>query len=95
MLSLLLLRWLPMASREKKTAESAVRLTSKALAQEMEEHRRLFETSVDIIIVTDGDRLITRISSSCASLLGYEPCEMTGRYGGEFIAQANVETLRK
>lgn len=93
-LSLLLLRWLPMASQERKTADSAVRLTSKALAQEMEEHRRLFETSVDIILVTDSERLITRISRSCATLLGYEPSEMTGRYGGEFVADAYLETLR-
>jgi diguanylate cyclase (GGDEF)-like protein/PAS domain S-box-containing protein len=93
-IGLLLLRWLPMALRERKIAESEIRQTSEALAQEMEEHRRLFETSVDIIIVTDSDRVITRISRSCAALLGYEPAEMTGRYGGEFVAAANTETLR-
>lgn len=93
-LGLLLLRWLPMALRERKIAESEIRQTSEALAQEMEEHRRLFETSVDIIIVTDSDRVITRISRSCETLLGYEPAEMTGRYGGEFVAATHTETLR-
>lgn len=93
-LSLLLLRWLPMASREKNAAESTVRSTSAALLQEMEEHRRLFDTSIDIIIVTNSERMITRISRSCAALLGHEPAEMIGRYGGEFIAPDYVDALR-
>ncbi|CAN5265531.1 hypothetical protein BH10PSE10_BH10PSE10_24460 [soil metagenome] len=93
-LSLLLLRWLPMALREKKTAEIAVRSTSQALAQEMEENRRLFDTSVDIILVTDSEHRITRISRSCASLLGYQPAELTGRHSSEFIAAADLNMLR-
>lgn len=93
-LGLLLLRWLPMALRERMKADSDVREKSEALAQEMEEHRRLFDTSVDLIIVTNSDRIITRISHSCASILGYQPEEMLGRYGGEFISPANIPILK-
>jgi diguanylate cyclase (GGDEF)-like protein/PAS domain S-box-containing protein len=93
-LGLLLLRWLPMALRERMKADSEVREKSEALAQEMEEHRRLFDTSVDLIVVTNSDRVITRISHSCASILGYQPEEMLGRYGGEFISPANIPILR-
>lgn len=93
-LGLLLLRWLPLAMRERLKAESDVRETSEALAQETEEHRRLFDTSVDLIIVTDRDRIITRISPSCASILGYRPDEMLGRYGGDFISPANIPSLK-
>jgi diguanylate cyclase (GGDEF)-like protein/PAS domain S-box-containing protein len=93
-LGLLLFRWLPMAMRERFKAESAVREKSEALEQETEEHRRLFDTSVDLIVVTDRNRIITRISPSCVSMLGYQPDEMLGRYGGDFIWQANIPSLK-
>lgn len=93
-LGLLLLRWLPLAMRERLKAESDVRETSEALARETEEHRRLFDTSVDLIVVTDRDRIITRISPSCAAILGYQPDEMLGRYGGDFISPASIPSLK-
>lgn len=93
-LGLLLFRWLPMAMRERFKAESDVREKSEALEQETEEHRRLFDTSVDLIVVTDRNRTITRISPSCASIVGYQPNEMLGRYGGEFISPANILSLK-
>lgn len=93
-LSLLLLRWLPLAQREKAQADTEVREKSDALTQEIEEQRRLFETSVDMIVVTDPARVIKRISPSCAAILGYHPEQMTGRYGGEFVSPSDIEVLR-
>lgn len=93
-LGLLLLRWLPMAMRERAKADSEVREKSNALNQEMEEHRRLFETSADMIVVTDRDRVVTRISHSCQVILGYYPDEVVGLSGGNFICPADLETLR-
>jgi diguanylate cyclase (GGDEF)-like protein/PAS domain S-box-containing protein len=93
-LGLLVLRWLPLAQREKAHAEEEVLEKSNALSQEIEEHRRLFDTSVDIIVVTDRDRLITRISASCASILGYLPEEMIGHYGGDFISPECLDIMR-
>ncbi|MEH2510471.1 diguanylate cyclase (GGDEF)-like protein/PAS domain S-box-containing protein [Nitrobacteraceae bacterium AZCC 1564] len=92
-LGLLLFRWLPLAMRERLKAESDVQEKSEALARETEEHRRLFDTSVDLIIVTDRDRVITRISPSCASMLGYQQDEMLGRHSGDFISLANIPPL--
>lgn len=93
-LGLLLLRWLPLALRERLKAEGDVREKSEALAQETEEHRRLFDTSVDLIVVTDRNRIITRISPSCSAMLGYQPDEMLGHYGGDFISPANIPSLK-
>jgi diguanylate cyclase (GGDEF)-like protein/PAS domain S-box-containing protein len=94
-LSLLLLRWLPMAMRERAKADNDVREKSTALTQEIEEHRRLFETSADLIVVTDRDRIVTRISHSCLVILGYRPDEVIGAYGGNFIRAPDLETLRQ
>jgi diguanylate cyclase (GGDEF)-like protein/PAS domain S-box-containing protein len=93
-LCLLVLRWLPMATREREASVEDVRRTSAALSQEAEEHRRLFEASGDLIVVTDADRVITRISNSCDAILGYQPEEMIGRYDGEYIRSADIENLR-
>ncbi len=93
-LGLLLLRWLPMAMRERAKAISDVREKSNALNQEIEEHRRLFETSADMIVVTDRERVVRRISHSCETILGYRPDEVVGSYSGAFICAADLETLR-
>jgi PAS domain-containing protein len=93
-LGLLVLRWLPLAQREKARAEEEVIEKSNALSQEIEEHRCLFDTSVDLIVVTDKNRIITRISASCAAVLGFLPEEMIGHYGGEFISPECFDIMR-
>lgn len=92
-LGLLLLRWLPLAQREKAQAESSIRETSLALVNEVEENQRLFDTSIDLIVVTDRDRIITRISASSAAIVGYEAAELVGRYGGDFVSPRDLEVL--
>jgi diguanylate cyclase (GGDEF)-like protein/PAS domain S-box-containing protein len=93
-LGVLILRWLPMAQREKTQAEADVLEKSNALTREIEEHRRLFETSVDMIVVTDAARVIQRISHSCAAILGYRPEEIVGQHGGKFVCHAHLRTLK-
>lgn len=93
-ISLLFRRWLPIALKERSNAEDEVRQKTESLIQETEENQRLFETSVDLIVVTDRERVVTRISHSCISILGYEPGEIIGRYGGEFVCPSDLETLR-
>ena len=83
-----------MALRERTKAENDVREKSDALTQEIEEHRRLFETSADMIVVTDRDGSSAEISQSCLTILGYSPDEVVGQSGGKFICPADVETLR-
>jgi PAS domain S-box-containing protein len=57
-------------------------------------HRRLFETSLELILVTDRRGRFIEVSPSSASILGYRPEEMTGRTGIEFLHPDDVETTR-
>jgi PAS domain S-box-containing protein len=94
-LGLLLLRWLPRVLRERADADDDVRRTLHALAQETEERRRLFETSLDLIVVTDRRGNLIRVSPSSAATLGYSPEEMIGRSAVEFVCPDDLEATRK
>ncbi|MGH6714001.1 MAG: sensor domain-containing diguanylate cyclase, partial [Bradyrhizobium sp.] len=94
-LGLLALRWLPLASKERAEAETEIRLKGAALSQEAEESRRLFETSLDLILVTDPKGNFIRVSPSSLSILGYKPEEMIGRSGAEFILPADLNGTRR
>lgn len=93
-LTILLLRWIPMALHERQLTERLVKEKSDELAKEIEEHRKLFEASADLIIVTDRDRTIKRISNSCERILGYKPSELVGRYGGSLVAPGELDRAK-
>lgn len=65
------------------------------LAKEANENRRLFETSLDLILVTDRYGNIERVSPISAAILGYAPEEMTGRNAIEFIYPGDLESTRE
>lgn len=94
-LGVLLLKWLPAMMRDRKSSEESSKLTSDALARETEENRRLFETSADLILVADRDRVIRRASQSSSNILGYDPAELEGCYAGKFVAESDFESLRQ
>jgi len=62
--------------------------------REMEERRLIFETSVDLILVTDRKGNFVRVSPSSLGVLGYDPEEMTGRSAVDFILKADLEPTR-
>jgi diguanylate cyclase (GGDEF)-like protein/PAS domain S-box-containing protein len=64
------------------------------LAQEINENRRLFETSLDLILVTNRFGLIERVSPSVFSILGYAPDEMVGSYGSDFVYPDDLDDTR-
>ncbi len=64
---------------------SESRKTQLALRQETEERHRIFETSQDLILVTDPKGDFVQVSPSSAPILGYRPEEMIGRSAVEFI----------
>jgi diguanylate cyclase (GGDEF)-like protein/PAS domain S-box-containing protein len=94
-LGLLALRWLPLASQERAEADTDIRLKGAALNQEAEESRRLFETSLDLILVTDPKGNFVRVSPSSLAILGYKPDEMIGRSGAEFILPDDLDATRR
>lgn len=62
--------------------------------REAEERRRLFETSLDLIFVTDSRGNLLRVSPSSRATLGYAPDEMVGRSAVEFIYAGDLEQTR-
>jgi PAS domain S-box-containing protein len=70
------------------------KLTQKALHQEIEERQRIFETSQDLILVTDTAGNFVQVSPSSRTILGYEPSEMVGRNALEFVHPDDLENTR-
>jgi diguanylate cyclase (GGDEF)-like protein/PAS domain S-box-containing protein len=65
------------------------------IAQETRQHRRLFETSLDLILVTDKQGKLIRVSPISASILGYAPEEMIGRSAVEFVYPDDLKATRR
>ncbi len=70
------------------------RRTQHALRQQIEERRRIFETSQDLIMVTDPQGIVIQVSPSCETILGYAPAEMIGRNALEFLYPDDLEISR-
>ena len=68
--------------------------TQKALTQEMEERRRIFDTSKDLILVTDTSGNFIQVSPSVTAILGYQPSDMIGHSAVEFIHPDDLENTR-
>jgi PAS domain S-box-containing protein len=68
--------------------------TQKALNREIEERQRIFETSQDLILVTDTKGTFVQVSPSSKTILGYEPSEMIGHSAVEFIHPDDLENTR-
>jgi diguanylate cyclase (GGDEF)-like protein/PAS domain S-box-containing protein len=94
-LGLLVLRWLPRASKERAEADADLQVKTEALNQETEERRRLFETSLDLILITDRKGIFRRVSPSSLAIIGYQPDEMIGHSGAEFICAEDLEGTRR
>jgi PAS domain S-box-containing protein len=69
--------------------------TRQALSQEIEERRRIFETSRDLILVTDPKGILVQVSPSSETILGYLPEQMIGRSAIEFIHGDDLDNTRE
>ncbi|MBP0116334.1 MULTISPECIES: PAS domain S-box protein [Bradyrhizobium] len=70
------------------------RRAERALQQQLEERRQIFETSQDLIMIMDARGHIAQISPSSETILGYRPDEMIGRSGADFIHPDHLEQCR-
>ncbi len=61
---------------------------------EIEERRLIFETSLDLILVTDRHGNFVRVSPSSLAILGYRPEQMVGRSAIEFIYGDDLDPTR-
>lgn len=57
-------------------------------------NERIFETSIDLILVVDREGNLIRVSPSSASILGYPPEEMAGRNATTFICPDDLQNTR-
>jgi PAS domain S-box-containing protein len=69
--------------------------TQRALNREVEERRRIFETSQDLILITDTAGNLIQVSPSSMTILGYLPEEMIGRSAAEFIHPDDLDSTRQ
>ena len=69
--------------------------TQAALTQEIEERQRIFETSQDLILVTDTKGTFVQVSPSSTAILGIRPEEMIGHSATEFIHPDDLESTRQ
>ena len=68
--------------------------TQQALNQEIEERRRIFESSNDLILVTDTRGNFIQVSPSVTAILGYQPADLLGHSAQEFIHPDDLEHTR-
>jgi PAS domain S-box-containing protein len=68
--------------------------TKTALDQEIEERQRIFETSQDLILVTDTAGNFIQVSPSAMTILGRRPEDMIGHSAIEFIHPDDLENTR-
>jgi PAS domain S-box-containing protein len=57
-------------------------------------NQRIFETSLDLILVVERRGTIIRVSPSALAILGYRPAEMVGRSAAEFLYHADLDSTR-
>src|SRR6185312_13600792 len=69
--------------------------TQHALSQEIEERRRIFDTSNDLILVTDTAGNFIQVSPRVTAILGYQPSDMIGHSAVEFIHPDDLEHTRR
>ena len=58
-------------------------------------NQRIFETSLDLILVVDRRGTLIRVSPSCQAILGYRPDEMVGHSAKEFLYSEDLESTRE
>ncbi|MGH6975686.1 MAG: PAS domain S-box protein, partial [Stellaceae bacterium] len=74
---------------------SEVQQKTTALEHEIEERQRIFETSLDLILVSDRKGNFIRVSPSVQAILGYRPEEMIGHSGKEFLYPEDIDSTRQ
>ncbi len=71
------------------------RRTERALQQQLEERRQLFDTSQDLIVIMDSRGSIVQISPSSVAILGYRPEELIGRSVADLVHPADLDQSRE
>jgi PAS domain S-box-containing protein len=76
------------------TLEHKIKARTQALIQSSEKYRFLTENVKDVISLHDRGGFYTYVSESLKQMAGYEPHEMTGRTGYDFVHPDDVAYLQ-
>ncbi|MGH6738802.1 MAG: PAS domain S-box protein, partial [Bradyrhizobium sp.] len=66
-----------------------------AIEKEVIERRRLFDTSLDLILITDRKGRFVQVSPSAEQILGFRPEEMVGRSAVDFLYVDDLSHTRQ
>jgi PAS domain S-box-containing protein len=69
--------------------------TQRSLSQQIEERRRIFETSQDLVLVIDSSGILVQVSPSSETILGFTPEEMVGHNASEFLHADDLDISRE
>jgi PAS domain S-box-containing protein len=58
-------------------------------------NQRIFETSLDLILVVTKRGLIIRVSPSSLAILGYHPSDLVGHFASNFLYPKDLESTRQ
>lgn len=58
-------------------------------------NQKIFEKSIDLILVTDRNGKFIRVSPCSKAILGYVPEEMVGHNGMEFVYPDDLESVKQ
>jgi PAS domain S-box-containing protein len=72
-----------------------VREKTVSLETEIVERRRLFASSLDLILIVDREGIVIDISPSAEAILGYRPAEMIGCKGAALLHPGDLERARE
>ena len=72
-----------------------VREKTVSLETEIVERRRLFASSLDLILIVDREGTVIDISPSAEAILGYRPEQMIGRKGAALLHPGDLERARE
>jgi PAS domain S-box-containing protein len=75
--------------------EAAGAARAAAIENEIEEGRHIFDSSPDLILISDRQGNLVRVSPSCETILGYRPEEMAGRSAISFIHPDDLDPTRE
>ena len=57
-------------------------------------NQRIFETSLDLILVVDRRGTFVRVSPSSRAILGYDPDELVGRSATDILYHEDLDSTR-
>jgi len=87
---------MPEQGLQQPTGESSGRFAGERVQAHIDAlNQRIFDTSLDLIMVVDKRGTITRVSPSARVILGYEPAEMSGQSAREFLFSEDLAHTRE